>query len=84
MAVDIVGVCAAADENSSSQSLAIVMSVLFSIYTVIAIALSALTIWSTSQMARIPSGTRAAATATAAYASDGADLSLVALTHARR
>lgn len=49
MAVDIQAVCAAASDNQSSQILAIVLSVMFSIYTIVAIALSALTIYSTSQ-----------------------------------
>lgn len=50
MAVDIQQVCAVAAEHQSSQDLAIWLSVLFSIYTVVAIALSALTIYTSSQM----------------------------------
>lgn len=50
MAVDIQAVCAAASDNQSTQILAIVLSVMFSIYTIVAIALSALTIYSTSQV----------------------------------
>lgn len=49
MAVDIAAVCAAGDTNQGSQTLAIVLSIMFSIYTVVAIILSALTIYSTSQ-----------------------------------
>jgi len=50
MAVDIQQVCAVAAEHQSSQDLAIWLSVLFSIYTVVAIALSALTIYTSSQV----------------------------------
>ena len=50
MAVDVAAVCSTADANQGSQALAIVLSVMFSIYTVVAIALSALTIYSTSQV----------------------------------
>ena len=49
MAIDITAVCQAADSNQGSQTLAIVLSIMFSIYTVVAIILSALTIYSTSQ-----------------------------------
>ena len=49
MAVDIVDLCAAASANQGSQNLAVVLSVVFSLYTVCAITLSALTIYSTSQ-----------------------------------
>ena len=49
MAVDITAVCASADANQGSQTLAVVLSIMFSIYTVVAIILSALTIYSTSQ-----------------------------------
>jgi hypothetical protein len=49
MAVDIQAVCTAASDNQATQILAIVLSVMFSIYTIVAIALSALTIYSTSQ-----------------------------------
>ena len=50
MAVDIQQVCATAAQHQSSQDLAIWLSVLFSIYTFVAIALSALTIYTSSQM----------------------------------
>ncbi len=50
MAVDIVAVCAVASNNQSSQSLAIILSVLFSVYTLVSVALSALTIYTSSQM----------------------------------
>ena len=50
MAVDITEVCTLSSDNQSSQSLAIWLSVLFSIYTVISIALSALTIYTSSQV----------------------------------
>ena len=50
MAVDVAAVCSSADANQGSQTLAIVLSIMFSIYTVVAIALSALTIYSTSQV----------------------------------
>jgi len=50
MAVDITVVCTLASENQSSQDLAIWLSILFSIYTVVSIALSALTIYTSSQV----------------------------------
>lgn len=50
MAVDILQVCTLSSENQSSQELAIWLSVLFSIYTVVSIALSALTIYTSSQV----------------------------------
>jgi len=50
MAVDVAAICSTADANQGTQTLAIVLSVMFSVYTIIAIALSALTIYSTSQV----------------------------------
>jgi hypothetical protein len=50
MAVDIVAVCAVASNHQASQSLAIWLSVLFLIYTTVSILLSALTIYTASQM----------------------------------
>ena len=50
MAVDVVQVCATATTNQSSQSLAVLLSVLFSVYTFVAIALSALTIYTSSEV----------------------------------
>lgn len=50
MAVDIAQVCTLASENQSSQDLAIWLSILFSIYTIVSIALSALTIYTSSQV----------------------------------
>lgn len=50
MAVDISTVCELASENQSSQTLAVVLSVLFSVYTAISIALSALTIYTSSRL----------------------------------
>ena len=50
MAVDITAVCTLSSDNQSSQTLAVWLSVLFSIYTVISIALSALTIYTSSQV----------------------------------
>ena len=50
MAVDITVVCTLASENQSSQDLAIWLSILFSIYTIVSIALSALTIYTSSQV----------------------------------
>lgn len=47
MAVDLADVCASAE--SGSQSLAIVLSVAFSLYTIVTIVLSGLTIYSVSQ-----------------------------------
>ncbi len=44
MAVDIEQVCAASNDNQSSQTLALGLSVLFAIYTALAIALSGATI----------------------------------------
>lgn len=49
MAVDVTAVCDMAAGAQGSQTLAIVLSVMFSLYTVVTIALSALTIYSTSQ-----------------------------------
>ena len=49
MAVDITAVCKLSVENQSSQQLAIWLSLLFSIYTIVSIALSALAIYTTSQ-----------------------------------
>ena len=48
MASDIVTVCREATENLSSQDLAIVLSFLFSCYTIIAVAVSALAIYEAS------------------------------------
>ena len=50
MAVDILQVCALASENQSSQQLAIWLSIMFSVYTIVSIALSALTIYTSSQV----------------------------------
>lgn len=88
MAVDIVAVCSAAQEHQSSQTLAIVLAVMFSLYTVVAITLSALTIYSTSAHPEVPTATATAfpAGASAACAGDsGVDVSLVGLrpTHLR-
>ena len=55
MAVDIVSVCTVAASNQSSQTLAIVLSILFSVYTVVSIFLSALTIYTSSQAFPTPS-----------------------------
>jgi len=76
MAVDITAVCTLSSENQSSQNLAIWLSVLFSIYTVISIALSALTIYTSSQVG--PPGLKEGKPSlqranTAAWASDGLD-----------
>jgi hypothetical protein len=49
MAIDVASVCSTASDSAGSQTLAIVLSVMFSLYTVVTIALSALTIYSTSQ-----------------------------------
>jgi hypothetical protein len=49
MAIDIASVCTVASDSQGSQTLAIVLSVMFSLYTIVTIALSALTIYSTSQ-----------------------------------
>ena len=49
MAVDVVAVCALATSNQASQTLAIVLSVLFSVYTIVSIALAGLTIYTSSQ-----------------------------------
>lgn len=83
MAIDIASVCATAASNHGSQTLAIVLSTMFSIYTVVAIALSALTIYSTSQSAMQPPGglgtAVAAATAPMGVVSEGRGTPLVAL-----
>ena len=49
MAIDVASVCSTATDSAGSQTLAIVLSVMFSLYTVVTITLSALTIYSTSQ-----------------------------------
>ena len=54
MAIDVASVCATASASQGSQTLAIVLSVMFSLYTVVTIALSALTIYSTSQSVQPP------------------------------
>lgn len=54
MAIDVGSVCATASASHGSQTLAIVLSVMFSLYTVVTIALSALTIYSTSQSVQPP------------------------------
>ena len=50
MAVDIAEVCRDSAENQSGSDLAIWLCVMFSIYTIISIALSALTIYTSSQV----------------------------------
>ena len=57
MAVDLQSVCTLASDNQASQDLAVWLSVLFSIYTVVSIALSALTIYTSSQVG--PPGAKA-------------------------
>ena len=54
MAVSIVDVCSEAQEHQSAQTLAIVLSIVFSVYTCVAVALSALTIYSTSSHSNEP------------------------------
>jgi len=77
MAVDIVAVCSASQEHQSAQTIAIVLSVLFSLYTITAITLSALTIYSTSaQPTTAPS---ASAVETTASDKGMVDMSLVGL-----
>tara|TARA_Y100000389_G_scaffold137919_1_gene135579 strand:+ start:15429 stop:15683 length:255 start_codon:yes stop_codon:yes gene_type:complete len=49
MAVDVSAMCDAANSSQGTQTLAIVLSVMFSLYLVVTITLSALTIYSTSQ-----------------------------------
>ncbi len=56
MAVDIQQVCAAASNNQASQDLALGLSVLFAVYTFIAIALSGTTIVLASNLT--PDGTQ--------------------------
>ena len=48
MPIDIVEVCSLAEANLGDQTLAITFSVLFSAYTIVSIALSALTIYTAS------------------------------------
>ena len=55
MAIDVASVCQTANDSQGSQTLAIVLSVMFSLYTIVTIALSALTIYSTSQSVEPPS-----------------------------
>ena len=83
MAIDVASVCATAASNHGSQTLAIVLSIMFSIYTIVAIALSALTIYSTSQSVVQPPGglstAVAAVTTPVGVASDARDVPMVAL-----
>ena len=53
MAVDLVEVCSLAAENQSSNQIAIGLLVVFSIYTLLAIALTALTIYATARKATL-------------------------------
>jgi hypothetical protein len=55
MAIDVASVCQTANDSQGAQTLAIVLSVMFSLYTIVTIALSALTIYSTSQSVEPPS-----------------------------
>ena len=48
MAVDIISVCSDASNNQSGSDLAIVLSVLFSLYTIVSIGLTAHTIYVSS------------------------------------
>jgi hypothetical protein len=73
MAVDVAAVCSSADANQGSQTLAIVLSVMFVLYTSVAIALSALTIYSVSQVGVASAGPVASRQVT------GTETSLVAL-----
>jgi len=66
MAVDLLSVCTLASENQSSQELAVWLSILFSIYTIVSIALSALTIYTSSQVG--PPGAKSGRVGTAAWA----------------
>ena len=50
MAVDIDDVCRDASANQSGQELAMWLSIMFAVYTFISIALSALTIYTSSQI----------------------------------
>lgn len=54
MAIDIAAQCSIAAENHGTQTLAIVLSAMFSAYTIITIALTAITIYSTSQAVNPP------------------------------
>ena len=49
MAVDFVHTCSVADENQGSQTLAVALSVTFLVYTLVAVALAALTLLSASE-----------------------------------
>lgn len=83
MAVDIVSVCMVASNNQSSQALAIVLSILFSVYTVVSILLSALTIYTSSQVVTIPDAAgkapRAVGPSTVFVAHAGSDVPLMAM-----
>ena len=66
MAVDILQVCTLASENQSGQQLAVWLSIMFSIYTIVSIALSALTIYTSSQVG--PPGAKSGRVGTVAWA----------------
>lgn len=70
MAVDIVTVCEAATTHQSSQLLAIILAVLFSVYILLAIGLSAFSIYSSSCM-------RTVATKRTSQASDVSPLDIL-------
>ena len=50
MAIDLQEVCSLSADNQSSQDLAIILAVTFSIYTLISIGISGATIYSVSQV----------------------------------
>ena len=49
MAVDVISICSLASDSQGPQTLAIVLSAMFLLYTTVTILLSGLTIYSTSQ-----------------------------------
>lgn len=57
MAIDVAAACQSAAENQGPQTLAIVLSSMFGLYTLVTIVLSALTIYSTSQSVEPPQPT---------------------------
>lgn len=55
MAVDVVHLCSASVESEAGQTLAVVLSICFLLYTGITILLAALQLWSVSNKPHVPS-----------------------------
>lgn len=56
MAIDVAAQCELGDANQGSQTLAIVLSVMFSVYTLLTLMLTSLTIFNTSTATRAGPG----------------------------